>query len=105
VWQYQVHASDGEIGHVEDMLVDEETWAVRYIVVNTSSWWFGHKVLIAPQWIQNVSWPDRTVTVDLVRQAVKLAPPYDSSVPLDPELELRIFEHYGRELVDAAAKV
>lgn len=105
VLQYHVHASDGEIGHVKGMLVNLETWAVRYIVVNMSSWWFGHEVLIAPQWIQNVSWPDRTVAVNLVRQAVKLAPPYDSSVPLDPELELRIFEHYGRELVGAAAKV
>jgi hypothetical protein len=105
VLQYQVDASDGEIGHVEGMLVDEETWAVRYIVVNTGSWWFGHDVLIGPPWIQNVSWPDRTVRVDLVRQAVKLAPPYDSSVPLDPDTELRIFEHYGRERVGAATKV
>lgn len=105
VLQYHLHASDGELGYVEDMLVNEKTWAVRYMVVTTSSWWFGHQVLIAPPWIKNVSWPERTVTVDLGREAVKLAPPYDSSVPLDPELELRIFEHYGRELAGAGAKV
>jgi hypothetical protein len=103
VLQYHIHASDGDIGHVTGMLIEEESWAVCYIVVNTSSWWLGHQVLIAPPWIQNVSWPDRTVTVDLDRQAVRLAPPYDSSVPLDPDMELRIFEHYGRDIIRAGA--
>jgi hypothetical protein len=104
VLQYHVHGTDGEIGDVEGMLVDDATWAVRYLIVNTSHWWFDHEVLIAPAWVRNVSWPDRTVTVDLLRQAVKTAPPYDSSVPLEPELELRIFNHYGRELESAGAK-
>jgi hypothetical protein len=105
VLHYQVHARDGDIGHLHGMLVDEETWSVRYMIVNTSAWWLGHEVLIAPPWIKNVSWPDRAVTVDLGRQTLKTAPPYDSSLPLEPELELRIFEHYGRELACAGAKV
>lgn len=104
ILQYHVHATDGDIGHVQGMLVDEETWTVRYMIVNTSAWWLGHEVLIAPSWIQNVSWPDRAVTVDMSRQTLKLAPPYDSNVPLEPELELRLFEHYGRELLGAEAK-
>ena len=90
-----MHASDGDIGHVQGMLVEEDTWAIRYIIINTSNWWLGHQVLVAPQWIQAVSWPERRVTVDLKRQAVRDAPAYDSSVPLDRNQELRIFEHYG----------
>ena len=74
---YHIHATDGEIGHVQGMLIDEDTWA-RYIVVNTSNWWLGHQVLIAPQWIKDVSWPDKRVSVDLTRASVKDAPPYDS---------------------------
>ena len=105
VLHYHVHARDGEIGHVHGLLVDEETWSVRYMIVNTSAWWLGHELLIAPPWIRNVSWPDRAVTVDLGRETLKTAPPYDSSVPLEAELELRIFEHYGRELLCAGAKV
>jgi hypothetical protein len=54
--KYHVHASDGDIGHVGGLLVDDETWAIRYLIVNTSTWWLGHQVLVAPQWIQNVSW-------------------------------------------------
>lgn len=96
VISYQIYASDGDIGHVQGMLVNDQSWAIRYIIVNTSNWWLGHQVLIAPQWINDVSWPEERVSVDLSRQAVRDAPPYDSSVPLDRDQELRIFKHYGR---------
>ncbi len=93
---YHIHASDGDIGHLQGFLVDEETWAIRYIIVDTSNWWFGHQVLIAPQWIQDVSWADEKVSVNLTRQAVKDAPPYDAATQLDRNLESHIYKHYGR---------
>ena len=92
---YHIQAADGDIGHVQGLLVDEETWAIRYLIVDTSNWWLGHLVLIAPQWIQDVSWSDATVSVNLTRQAVKDAPPYDSAAQLDREQETDIFQHYG----------
>ena len=96
VMGYHIEASDGDIGHVQGLLVDEETWAIRYMIVNTSNWWLGHQVLIAPQWIKTVSWPEATVAVDLTRQAVQDAPPYDSTAQLDRTQEMGIHEHYGR---------
>jgi len=90
-----VHATDGDIGHVEDLLVDDHTWAIRYMIVDTSNWWGGHRVLVAPQWIEAVSWTDAKVSVDLTRQAVKDAPPYDSAAQLDRQQEQAIYEHYG----------
>lgn len=93
---YHIHATDGEVGHVEGFLVDDETWAIRYLVVNTSNWWLGHKVLIAPQWIGGVHWSDQTVSVDLSREAVKAAPPYDPTAELDRQRETGLFTHYGR---------
>ena len=96
VMDYRIHASDGDIGHVQGLLVDEQTWAIRYMIVNTSNWRLGHQVLIAPQWIKSVSWPEATVSVDLTRQAVKDAPEYDSTAPLDRTQEMGIHEHYGR---------
>lgn len=92
---YHIQAKDGEIGHVQGFLVDEQTWAIRYLIVDTSNWWIGHQVLIAPQWIQDVSWPDSRVTVNLSRQAVKDAPPYDPLAELDRARELGIYRHYG----------
>ena len=92
---YHIHASDGEIGHVHGMLVDEETWAIRYLIVNTSNWWIGHQVLIAPDWIHDVSWIDGTVSVNVTRQQVKDAPPYDPSIQVDRMHEVSVYRHYG----------
>ncbi len=93
---YHIHATDGEVGHVDGFLVDDETWAIRYVVVNTSNWWVGHKVLIAPQWIEGVQWSDETVTVDLNREKVKAAPPYDPDAVLDRPREAGLYSHYDR---------
>ena len=93
---YHIHATDGDIGHVQDLLVDDRTWAIRYLIVDTSNWWGGHLVLVSPHWIEAVSWPDAKVSVDLTRQAVKDAPPYDPAAQLDREKEEGMYQHYGR---------
>jgi hypothetical protein len=93
---YHIHATDGEVGHVEGFLIDDETWAIRYLVVNTSNWWVGHKVLIAPQWIEGVHWSDETVTVDLSREKVRAAPAYDQDAVLDRPREAGLYSHYDR---------
>jgi len=77
VMNYHIDATDGDIGHVHGMLVNEESWAIRYMIVQTNNWWTDHQVLIEPRSILEVSWLDHTVTVDLTRQAVKDAPLYD----------------------------
>ena len=55
---YHIQGSDKGIGHVKDFLVDDETWAIRYLVVDTSNWGLGNNVLLAPQWIEQVSSPE-----------------------------------------------
>ncbi len=93
---YHIQATDEEIGHVEDFLVDDETWQIRYMVVDTSNWWFGKKVLIAPTWIAGVSWAEQKVSVDLLKEAVKDSPQWDPSVPVTQAYEQRLYDHYGR---------
>ena len=53
---HDIQAEDGEIGHVEDFIIDDETWAIRYLIIDTRNWWPGKKVLVSPQWIERVSW-------------------------------------------------
>ena len=96
VMRYYVHASDGDLGHVQGFLVDERFWAIRYLIVNTSNWWLGHKVLIAPQWIDQIDWAECTVAIDLTRETIKHSPPYDSTKSLEREQEAGIHAHYGR---------
>lgn len=94
--KYHIEATDGGMGHVKGLLIDDETWAIRYLVVETSNWWLGHQVLIAPRWIRAMSWPGDTITVDLTRQAVKSAPRYDSSAPPSRDQEEDLYRHHGR---------
>jgi len=96
ITDYHIHASDGDIGHVCGMLIDDETWAVRYLIVDTSNWWVGHQMLVAPQWIEGVSWADGTVSVKLTRQEVKDAPVFEHTGTLTREDEARLHAHYGR---------
>lgn len=72
-----LQASEGEIGHVAGFLVDDDTWAIRYLIVDASNWWLGHKVLVAPQWITGVHWSEQTVSVDLSRASIKVGPHYE----------------------------
>jgi hypothetical protein len=93
---YDVFAADGHIGHVQGLLLDEKGWAIRFIVVNTSNWWLGHAVLIAPRWITNVRWEERTVKMSLTRDAVKASPPYSPGSRMGRAEEARIYEHYEK---------
>jgi hypothetical protein len=93
---YHIDAIDGDIGHVASMLVDERSWAIRYLVVDTSNWWGGHQVLIAPEWISRLSWDSRQVAVGLTRQAVRDSPNYSSTEELNRSSESGLYAHYGR---------
>jgi len=93
---YYIAALDGEIGHVDDFLVEDRAWAIRYLLVATRNWWPGKKVLISPEWIKTVSWADSQVQVDLRRDEIKAAPEYDPSRPFDREYESRLIEHHNR---------
>ena len=92
---YNVRASDDDIGHVEELLVDIESWEIRYFVVDTKNWWPGKKVLVAPQWFLEVSWAEKSVHVSLTRDQVKKSPEYDASATADRAYEDRLYQHYG----------
>ncbi|MEO8135464.1 MAG: PRC-barrel domain-containing protein [Betaproteobacteria bacterium] len=96
IQRYHIHATDGDIGHLDSLLVDDEAWAIRYLVVNTSDWWLGHQTLVAPPWIVAIGWLNATVSVDLTREAIKDAPTYDAKALPSPEQERGLFNHYGR---------
>lgn len=93
---YHIAATDGDIGHVEDFLVDDATWSIRYMVVDTRNWWFGKKVLVSSEWINSVDWNDSRLHVDLTREKIKNSPEYDSSGPVQRDYEARLHDHYGR---------
>jgi uncharacterized protein YrrD len=91
---YHLQATDGEIGHIEDFIIDDETWAIRYLIVSTRNWWPGKKVLISPRWIDRVSWGESKLFVGLSREAIKLSPEYSEASLLNRDYEMGLYRHY-----------
>ena len=94
---YHLMATDGEIGHVEDFLLDDENWKIHYTIVDTSNWWDGRRVLLRPQWIKCVSWNEREIYIDMSREKIQNSPEWDPNEPLSREYELHLHRYYGGE--------
>ncbi len=76
---YRIQARDGDIGHIEDFLVDDQSWRINYLVIDTSNLWLGKKVILPPTWVRQVRWADRQAVVDLRRETIKKSPEFDSA--------------------------
>lgn len=75
---YHVQANDGVAGRVDDFLVDDESYEVRAIVVNTSGVGFGHKVLLAPAEVTRTHWQERNLYVNASRHSIVDVVPYEA---------------------------
>ena len=92
---YHIHARDGEIGHVEDFLLADGDWSIRYLIVDTKNWWPGKSVLVSPILAIEIDWMDRLVNLDASRQSIKDAPAYDASTMVDRIYERNYHGHYA----------
>jgi hypothetical protein len=93
---YRVSGRDGEPGRVADFIVDDRTWALRFLVVDTSRLPFSRRVLLAVEWIDEVDWVDQKVHVDLPAERIEEAPEFDPREPLNEARETVYYDYYGR---------
>ncbi|MGA1839439.1 MAG: PRC-barrel domain containing protein [bacterium] len=93
---FHIHALDGEIGHIEDFIVEDIKWAIRYMVVNTQNWLPENKVLVAPQWARSISWEKSKIYMNHSKEEIKNSPEYDPSEPVNREYEEVLHDYYGR---------
>jgi hypothetical protein len=96
---YHIHATDGEIGHVENFLVEDHDWSIRYLTVDTKNWWPGEKVLISPRSVLKIDWTDGSIKVDIDRQKIEGGPRYDPGVTVDGAYDAKFLTYYGLNLV------
>ncbi len=97
VMGYHIHAKDGDIGHVEDFIVDDEEWILRYLVIDTRNWLpGGKKVSISPDWVEDVEWALTKVHVNLTVEKIKGGPEYHPVEPVNREYEIQLYDFYGR---------
>lgn len=96
VLSYSIKATDESIGHVEDFIVDEETWIIRYLVVDTSNWLpASRKVIISTEWLESLKWDESAAHVSVSREQIEKSPEYDPNIALDRDYETKLYGFYG----------
>jgi sporulation protein YlmC with PRC-barrel domain len=74
---YHIHATDGNIGHVADFIVDDEKWALKNMVVDIGNWLPGKQILVSPKWIKSVNWEESSVYLNLLKDTIKNGVEFD----------------------------
>jgi len=92
---YHIHATDGKIGQLSDVLIEDSDWTLRYLIVNTGNWWQGKEVLISPRSTQSIRWTEHLVYLGVTRDRVRTSPEYDASRPTDIAFDRDMAGHYG----------
>lgn len=90
-----VQGTDGELGHIHDFLIDLETWAIRYFIIETQKWWMEKKVMVSSLWIERVNWLESKVYLNLPRETMNQTSRYTVLEPLNRKYETNF--HQRRE--------
>ncbi len=106
---YRIQATDGEIGHVTEFIVDDEgadagrdegqgdrPWIIRYLVIDTRNWLPGRQVLIPPVWAEAIHWDSRKIDLELTREVIENSPEYDPTTSINRRYEEVLYDFYGR---------
>lgn len=92
---YRIMATDGEIGNVEDFIIEVSNWKLDFMIVDTGHWFPGKKVLISPKWIKELKWDTSTVIVNTSVEHVKNSPEYDPKQTISEVYEAKLYNHYN----------
>jgi hypothetical protein len=95
---YNIRAKDGDfIGHVDNFILEGNTWKLKYLLVETRNWLTsGKKILLSPTWIEKINWSSNLVSIDLSKDTITKSPTYDPDKPLNDQFEMQLYKYYGR---------
>lgn len=96
VTSYHIAATDGDIGHAEDFIVEDDNWTIRYLAIDTRNWLPGKTVIVSPQWISAIDWAQGKVHLNLSRDGVEHSPEFDSAKLISRDYEMQLHQHYGQ---------
>jgi len=92
---YKILATDGEIGHVSDILLADSDLKVRYLVIDTGSWLSGRTVLLSTAWLSSVAPEKRLIVVNMEKKRIEESPLYETGADIPREYETRLHDYYG----------
>lgn len=96
IMSYDASSVDGDIGRVDDMIIEDNSWVIRYMVIDTGAILPGKKVLVDTQWIEEVRWDKQRVIIDMTRETLEGCPEYDPDAAVNREYEVRLYDYHGK---------
>lgn len=91
---YALRATDGDIGQLEDLLIESESWRITHIIADAKLWWPGGLVVIDRGMVEDISWSDQKIVVAMTRDEVKNAPAYNKNRPMTEAFQAQLSDYY-----------
>ncbi len=91
---YTVQAKDGDIGQVESFVIEDDSWVLRYVIIDTGNWWPGRKIVISPRWATDIDWAGRNFAVRMTKDQIASSPEYDPSAMIERSYETLLHDYY-----------
>ena len=95
ITNYEIEAADGSIGTLSDVLCDDATWKIRWLVADTGAFLPGRKFLLPPSIVTSLDRALGKVLIKLTRAEVEGSPPVTIDEPVSRQMETRMYVHYG----------
>lgn len=92
---YTLNCQDGEIGKVKDFYFDDQSWLIRYLIINTGNWLTGRQVLVSPHSILSVNTDEEYITVNLTKSQIEDSPVLESDKPVSNQFQEEFRGYYG----------
>ena len=93
---YDCHATDGDFGHVDDFIIEDTSWIIRYLVIKTRIILPGKKVLLSPMWAEKIIWSERKIHLSMTKEAIEKSPEYNPKEAINRTFEEELYDYYGR---------
>ena len=94
IFRYRLQATDSDIGNIDDVILDDRTWAIKYLIVDTSQLQPERKVLLSPWRIDRIGVIESMIRINLSKTAINGGPGYDPSRQIDAEYDRNVREYY-----------
>lgn len=91
---FTIGGTDGEIGKVKEFYFDDQSWTIRYLVVETGTWLFGKEVLVSTEAVLTPDWNGKVFPVNLTKEQIKNSPDIDTDKPVSRQHEIELYNYY-----------
>jgi sporulation protein YlmC with PRC-barrel domain len=81
VSSYEIQTHDAAIGHLTDFVIDDKSWAVRHLAVETGHLLSGKEIVLSPTRVERISYEESKVFVDVTKESLREAPEYHMPQP------------------------